>query len=119
MLRPHILTNGYSSDAFFALVVINLMRACFRMVLRSRRTIVPVSGYRIESNNPMTSRLLPDSGFQDLYQDMSLAVALAAKSVSSPFGQEVRVIHVPSGEVVFKAGSASSRPGPGNDFDDV
>ena len=74
------------------------------------------TGYRIESNNPMTSRLLPDSGFQDLYQDMSLAVALAAKSVSSPFGQEVRVIHVPSGEVVFRAGSEGLRP---DDLDEV
>jgi hypothetical protein len=77
----------------------------------ARRTIVTASGYRIESNKPVTtSRLLPDSGFQDLYQDMSLAVALAAKSVSSPFGQEVRVIHVPSGEVVFRAGSETGRP---------
>ena len=76
---------------------------------------MPSTGYRIESNNPMTSRLLPDSGFQDLYQDMSLAVALAAKSVS-PFGQEVRVIHVPSGEVVFRAGSGDTQPA---DLDDL
>jgi hypothetical protein len=60
--------------------------------------------FRLESNNPIAGRFLPGSGSnQYLFSDRALAVALAAKSVS---GQEIRVVHVPTGEVVFrKAGS--------------
>lgn len=59
--------------------------------------------YRIESNHPMTSRLLPASGSEQyLVKDRALAVALAAKSFTKPSGQEIRVVHVPTGEVVFR-----------------
>jgi hypothetical protein len=59
--------------------------------------------YRIESNHPLTSRLLPFAGSEQyLVKDRALAVALAAKSFTRPSGQEIRVVHVPTGEVVFR-----------------
>lgn len=60
-------------------------------------------GFRIESSQPLHNRLLPADLQQGLlYHDASLAVAMAVKSVRNPAAQEVRVIHVPSGEVVFR-----------------
>ena len=59
--------------------------------------------YRIESTYPIASRLLPQSGFQQyLMSDRALAVSVAAKSSTKPCGQEIRVVHVPTGEVVFR-----------------
>jgi hypothetical protein len=60
--------------------------------------------YRIESSHPIASRLLPLSGTQQQYvvSDRALAVAVAAKSTTRPGGQEIRVVHVPTGEVVFR-----------------
>ena len=64
--------------------------------------------YRIESNHPIASRLLPNSGCQQyLLSDRALAVTLAAKSSTKPRGQEIRVVHVPTGEVVFRKKSAA------------
>lgn len=63
--------------------------------------------FRIESNHPIASRLLPVSGSQQyLVSDRALAVALAAKSTTKPGGQEIRVVHVPTGEVVFRKNPA-------------
>lgn len=59
--------------------------------------------YRIESSQPIKLRLLPGaSPSRCLFSDRGLAVAVAAKSVVSPYGHEVRVVHVPTGEVVFR-----------------
>ena len=59
--------------------------------------------YRIESSHPLTSRLLPLVGSEQyLVKDRALAAALAAKSFTRPSGQEIRVVHVPTGEVVFR-----------------
>ena len=58
--------------------------------------------FRIEHGDAAASSLLPDSDFGHLYADASLAVAVAVKSVKDPSAQEVRVVHVPSGEVVFR-----------------
>jgi hypothetical protein len=64
--------------------------------------------FRVESNNPIAGRLLPQSGSQQyFFSDRGLAVALAAKSTSR---QEIRVVHVPSGEVVFRKPPAPPRP---------
>lgn len=64
--------------------------------------------YRIESNHPIASRLLPTSGEQQYFvSDRALAVTLAAKSTTRPTGQEIRVVHVPTGEVVFRKRSIS------------
>lgn len=61
------------------------------------------SEYRIESNRPLAGRLLPMGQTQKLvFGDRALAVVLAAKSDTSPSGQEIRVVHVPTGEVVFR-----------------
>ncbi|MCJ0762346.1 hypothetical protein [Variovorax terrae] len=69
-------------------------------------------GYRIESNQPLRNHLLPPPMLHGLYKDPSLAVAVAVKSVLNPSTQEVRVIHVPSGEVVFRSTAADARRPP-------
>ena len=63
--------------------------------------------FRVESNHPISGWLASDSGFQQsLSGDRAVAVAMAATSVTKPSGQEIRVIHVPTGEVIFrKSGS--------------
>jgi len=63
--------------------------------------------FRVESNHPISGRLWPLGGSQQyFFSDRSLAVAMAAKSVTKPSGQEIRVVHMPTGEVVFtKPGS--------------
>lgn len=64
---------------------------------------MPSAEYRIESSHPLRSQFLPASGAQQyLVKDRALAVALAAKSFTRPSGQEIRVVHVPTGEVVFR-----------------
>ncbi len=65
--------------------------------------------YRIESKHPVINRLLPRTGVRQLFTDPSQAVAIAAKCVPNPFGDDVRVVHVPSGEVIFLAVSAAAR----------
>jgi hypothetical protein len=63
---------------------------------------MPNAAYRIESSQPIAGRLWPAAGAQQyVVQDRALAVSLAAKSFT-PSGQEIRVVHVPSGEVVFR-----------------
>ena len=65
--------------------------------------------FRVESNQPIASRLLPRQGAQQyLFSDRSLAVAMAAKSFTKP-SSEIRVVHVPTGEIVFRK-AAASRP---------
>lgn len=62
--------------------------------------------YRIESNHTLMGRLLPGAtGQRNAFNDRSLAVATAAKSMTLPSGQEIRVVHVPTGEVVFRTTS--------------
>lgn len=57
--------------------------------------------YRIESSQPLAGRFWVGSGAQQLaVRDRALAVSLAAKSFRSD--SEIRVVHVPSGEVVFR-----------------
>ncbi|MGA8784989.1 MAG: hypothetical protein WB542_06690 [Polaromonas sp.] len=72
---------------------------------------IMVSGrYRIESRDTLSGSLLPPSNFSHLYKNYSLAVAVAVKSVADPTREEIRVVHVPSGEIVFRtafAGKAS------------
>lgn len=58
--------------------------------------------YRIESKEPLLGRLLPASVFKRLYANPSLAVAIAVKSVLDPTRQQVRVVDVESGEIVFE-----------------
>lgn len=59
--------------------------------------------YRIESNLPLSGRLLPlAGGRQVLVGDRGLAISLAAKNFMPGSGQEIRVVHVPTGEIVFR-----------------
>lgn len=58
--------------------------------------------YKIESSSPARSSLLPEGSTREFYRDRGLAVAVAVKSLSDPTRQQVRVVHVPSGEVVFE-----------------
>lgn len=58
--------------------------------------------FRIESNHPIAGRFLPSPGSQAyLVRNRALAVTLAAKSFTQP-SSEIRVVHVPTGEVVFR-----------------
>lgn len=58
--------------------------------------------FRIESRDPLSGSLLPFNSFKPLYGNCSLAVAVAVKSVADPTRQQVRVVHIPSGEIVFQ-----------------
>ena len=58
--------------------------------------------YRIESRDPLLGHLLPPTDYKHLFADCSLAVAVAVKSVVDPTRQQVRVVHIASGEVVFQ-----------------
>jgi hypothetical protein len=78
---------------------------------------MPNTHYRIESNFPLLGSLLPPGTFEQLYTDRSLAVAVAVKSVSDPSRQPVRVVCVPTGEIVFETCLAlpdASCPFPGS-----
>ena len=62
--------------------------------------------YRIESRNTLRGSLLPpNTTLRHLYVDRSLAVAVAVKSLADPTCQEIRVVHVASGEIVFQTAS--------------
>lgn len=66
--------------------------------------------FRVESNHPISGRFLPVAGSQQyFFGDRALAVAMAAKSTTRPVGQEIRVVHVPTGEVVFRKPAAPRR----------
>jgi hypothetical protein len=57
--------------------------------------------YRIESSQPIAGRFWPAAGLQHYaVKDRALAVSLAAKSFSQD--SEIRVVHIPTGEVVFR-----------------
>lgn len=66
--------------------------------------------YKIESSGTLTSDLLLAINFDYLYDNSSLAVAIAAKSITLPVQKEVRVVRIPDGEVIFrtKVGDAAN-----------
>lgn len=66
--------------------------------------------YRIESQHAIVNRFVPAYSLSRPFDDLSLAVAVAAKSETSPMGGEIRVVHVPSGEVLFRSSAAAARP---------
>ncbi len=64
--------------------------------------------YRVESSHPIVGPLWPNfkaSKFHT-FVDRARAVLMAAKSSTSPSGHEIRVIHVPTGQVVFRKTAA-------------
>ena len=58
--------------------------------------------FRIERSDPLRGSLLPPASLQQLYNSQSLAVAVAVKSLTDPTRQDIRVVHVPTGEIVFQ-----------------
>ena len=73
--------------------------------IRNKKT----SDFRIESNLALKSPhwALPGTNEvtasnQILVHDRSLAVAMAAKTRTVPCGGEIRVVHMPTGEVIFR-----------------
>jgi hypothetical protein len=63
---------------------------------------MPSAEFRIESNHPIAGHFLPQPGAQQYFvKDRALAVAMAAKSFTHP-SSEIRVVHVPTGEIVFR-----------------
>lgn len=70
--------------------------------------IMASAQYRIESRDPLNHSRLPPTDFNHVFADCSLAVAVAVKSVTDPTRQQVRVVHIPSGEVMFE----TSAPAP-------
>jgi hypothetical protein len=62
--------------------------------------------YRVESSKAIHGMLWPRGAERQMFMsNRELAVAVAAKSETEA-GAEIRVVHVPSGEVVFR------KPGP-------
>lgn len=59
--------------------------------------------FRIESNRTLKSPhwALPTTN-EIIVHDRSLAVAMAAKTRTVPCGGEIRVVHTPTGEVIFR-----------------
>ena len=64
--------------------------------------------FRVESNLPILGRLWPAAGAQEyFFYSRDLAIAMAAKSVTRPSCKEIRVVHVPTGEVVIRKPEAA------------
>jgi hypothetical protein len=58
--------------------------------------------FRVEASHPLASRFLPGQQAQQyFFSNRALAVTMAAKSFTKP-SSEIRVVHVPTGEVVFR-----------------
>ena len=59
--------------------------------------------YRIESGWPLESDWLSSAAFSRHSEDRSVAVATAIEGVDDPQEQEVRVVCVETGEVVWRS----------------
>jgi hypothetical protein len=60
-------------------------------------------GYRIESELALASDWLPSEAFGRTYRDRAVAVATAIEGVEDPTIQEVRVVDVGTGTVVWRS----------------
>jgi hypothetical protein len=68
----------------------------------SHRACVEPVGYRIRSSAPIRGALWPQPGARELdVAERCLAVSIAAKSRTEP-GAAIEVIHVGSGQVVYR-----------------
>ena len=69
--------------------------------------------YRIESSHPIVGPLVSGINNTALYiTDRAKAVVLAAKSETRPYGNEIRVVHLATGEVVYRKTAANIDPSP-------
>ena len=62
-----------------------------------------IKTYRIESSRKLTSDWLPVEAFTRVYTDHAWAVATAIEGVDDPAEQEVRVVYVEEGEIVWRS----------------
>lgn len=70
---------------------------------------MPDLNYRIESSHPIIGPLLSGPGMTEIFMnDRAIATVVAAKSVTMPYGAEIRVVHIATGEVVFRKTAANS-----------
>lgn len=69
--------------------------------------------YRIEREQALQGSLLPPNSFDELDADrgLAMAMAMAIKSVQDPTREQVRVVHISTGEVVFKTLTDESEAG--------
>lgn len=65
--------------------------------------MIPVQGFRIESQHSLASDRLPKEAFTTVFDSQSAAVATAIESVENPSEQEVRVVDVATGKVVWRS----------------
>jgi hypothetical protein len=61
------------------------------------------SEYRIESDLVLASDWLPSDAFSRTYEDRAAAIATAIEGVDDPAVQEVRVVDVGTGTVVWRS----------------
>jgi hypothetical protein len=61
------------------------------------------SQYRIESDVALSSDWLPAGVFERTYTDLSWAIATAIEGVDDPAVEEVRVVEVSTGAVVWRS----------------
>ena len=61
------------------------------------------TGFKIESDFDLKSDWLTDQAFKRIYFDFSSAVATAIEGVYDPAEQEVRVIDIATGVVVWQS----------------
>lgn len=59
--------------------------------------------YRIKSDYPLKSDWLPAKAFKQHYDCQSTAIAIAIEGVDDPEDQEVQVVCVETGEVVWRS----------------
>lgn len=59
--------------------------------------------YCVESSSLMVGPLMPDGGTRSIsFHDRQIAIVVAAKSMTVPFGDEIRVVHRISQEIIFR-----------------
>ena len=67
--------------------------------------------YRVENCYPLIGPLLPGAAAKCFnLVDRALAIVLATKSMTKPSGHEIRVVHIPSGEVIFRKSETQLAP---------
>ena len=62
-----------------------------------------MSGFRIESDVDLKSDWLPTVALNAVYRDRSAAVATAIEGVEDPAIEEVRVVDIDTGTVVWRS----------------
>jgi len=66
------------------------------------------NSYCVESAFPIVGPLTLGMHATSIHlEDLSLAITIAAKSGTEPFGKEIRVVHLQTGEVVFRKTAAT------------